>query len=224
MASSNDILRHVAVAGNIGAGKTTLTYLLSKHFGWEPHYEEVDENPYLIDFYEDMKRWAFHLQIYFLQRRFEQITNIRQLQHTVVQDRTIYEDAEIFAPNLHQMGLMNTRDFENYRRLFETMKNFLHPPDLLIYLRAGIPTLVDQIEKRGRSFEEAIRLDYLRRLNELYENWIARYDGPRLIVVNVDEVDFQENREDLGGIIDRINTELGGLFGLQSRPFREGTY
>ena len=222
MASTNDILRHVAVAGNIGAGKTTLTYLLSKHYGWEPHYEEVDENPYLIDFYEDMKRWAFHLQIYFLQRRFEQITNIRQLQHTVVQDRTIYEDAEIFAPNLRKMGLMNTRDYENYKRLFETMKDFLHPPDLLIYLRAGIPTLVDQIEKRGRSFEEAIRLDYLRRLNELYEHWIAQYDGPRLIVVNVDEVDFQENREDLGGIIDRINTELGGLFGLQSRPFSEG--
>jgi deoxyadenosine/deoxycytidine kinase len=221
--SSNGVLKHVAVAGNIGAGKTTLTYLLSRHYRWEPHYEEVEENPYIIDFYEDMRRWAFHLQVYFLQRRFQHIMRIREQPYTVIQDRTIYEDAQIFAPNLHQMGLLNTRDYENYRMLFETMRPFLQPPDLLIYLRAGIPTLVEQIEKRGRKFEEALRLDYLRRLNELYEAWIAAYDGPKLMVVNVDELDFENKAEDLGSIIERIDSEVTGLFGLRARPHPKPT-
>ena len=171
---------HIAVAGNIGAGKTTLTRLLSKHYKWETHFEDVDENPYLLDFYKDMQRWSFNLQIYFLNSRFNQIAEIRQNNINVIQDRTIYEDAYIFAPNLHSMGLMTTRDFENYFSLFSSMERFIQAPDLLIYLRATVPALVNNIQKRGREYEEAIRLDYLKRLNERYEAWISTYDKGKL--------------------------------------------
>jgi deoxyadenosine/deoxycytidine kinase len=203
---------HIAIAGNIGSGKTTLTRLLSKNFGWEPHYEDVDTNPYLNSFYEDMQRWSFNLQIYFLNSRFRQILKIREGNKTVIQDRTIYEDAYIFAPNLHYMNLMTTRDFENYISLFELMSSLIQPPDLLIYLRASVPTLVNQIQKRGREYEEAIRLDYLKRLNERYENWIEGYKHGKLLIFDVDNIDVEENPKDLGMIIDKVNAELHGLF------------
>ncbi|MBN2175967.1 MAG: deoxynucleoside kinase [Bacteroidales bacterium] len=203
---------HIAIAGNIGSGKTTLTRLLSKHFGWEAHYEDVDTNPYLNSFYEDMQRWSFNLQIYFLNSRFRQIVEIRKGEKTVVQDRTIYEDAYIFAPNLHYMNLMTTRDFENYISLFELMSSFIHPPDLLIYLRASVPTLVNQIQKRGREYEEAIRLDYLKKLNERYETWISNYNLGKLQIFNVDDIDIEEKPEDLAMIIEKVNAELHGLF------------
>jgi len=203
---------HVAIAGNIGSGKTTLTTLLAKHFGWEPHYESVDDNPYLNSFYEDMRRWSFNLQIYFLNSRFRQIIKIRESGKQVIQDRTIYEDAHIFAPNLHEMNLMTTRDFDNYRDLFELMSSFIQAPDLLVYLRAGVPTLVNQIQKRGRDYEESIRLDYLKSLNERYESWIEGYDIGKKLIVNVDKMDFTTKPEDLGYVIDRINAELHGLF------------
>jgi deoxyadenosine/deoxycytidine kinase len=203
---------HIAIAGNIGSGKTTLTGLLARHFGWEPHYEDVDTNPYLNSFYEDMQRWSFNLQIYFLNSRFRQVVAIRKSGKTVVQDRTIYEDANIFAPNLHVMNLMSTRDFDNYRSLFELMSSFIQPPDLLIYLRASVPTLVNQIQKRGREYENAIRLDYLKNLNEMYEDWIGQYNLGKLLIVDVDNLKFSENAEDLGNIIERINAQLHGLF------------
>jgi len=203
---------HVAIAGNIGSGKTTLTSLLAKHFTWEPHYESVDDNPYLNSFYEDMRRWSFNLQIYFLNSRFRQIIKIRESGKKVIQDRTIYEDANIFAPNLHEMNLMTTRDFDNYRALFELMSSFIQPPDLLVYLRANVPTLVNQIQKRGRDYEESIRLDYLKSLNERYETWIEGYTIGKKLIVNVDKMDFTTNPEDLGYVIDRINAELHGLF------------
>jgi deoxyadenosine/deoxycytidine kinase len=203
---------HIAIAGNIGSGKTTLTRLLSKHFGWEAHYEDVDTNPYLNSFYEDMQRWSFNLQIYFLNSRFRQIVEIRKSGKTVVQDRTIYEDAYIFAPNLHFMNLMTTRDFENYISLFELMSSFIQPPDLLIYLRASVPTLVNQIQKRGREYEEAIRLDYLKKLNERYESWIENYNLGKLQIFNVDDIDIEEKPEDLAMIIEKVNAELHGLF------------
>ncbi len=203
---------HIAVAGNIGSGKTTLTSLLAKHFNWEPHFESVDDNPYLHSFYEDMRRWSFNLQIYFLNSRFRQIVTIRESGKKVIQDRTIYEDAHIFAPNLHEMNLMTTRDFENYRSLFELMVSFIQAPDLLIYLRASVPTLVNQIQKRGREYEESIRLDYLKSLNERYENWIGGYDEGKKLIINVDKLDFTDKPEDLGFVIDRINAELHGLF------------
>lgn len=203
---------HIAIAGNIGSGKTTLTGLLAKHFGWQPHYEDVDTNPYLHSFYEDMQRWSFNLQVYFLNSRFRQIVDIRKSGKTIIQDRTIYEDAYIFAPNLHHMNLMTTRDFDNYQSLFELMSEFLQPPDLLIYLKASVPTLVRQIQKRGREYEEGIRLDYLKRLNDRYENWIAGYTGPKLLVIDVDTINFSENPDDLGNIIERVNAELHGLF------------
>jgi len=203
---------HIAIAGNIGSGKTTLTGLLAKHFGWEPHYEDVDTNPYLNSFYEDMQRWSFNLQIYFLNSRFRQVVTIRKSGKTVVQDRTIYEDAHIFAPNLHSMNLMTTRDFDNYLSLFELMSSFIQPPDLLIYLRASVPTLVNQIQKRGREYESAIRLDYLKNLNERYEEWIDGYTLGKLLVVDVDNLKFNENAADLGTVIERINAELHGLF------------
>ena len=203
---------HIAVAGNIGSGKTTLTTLLAKHFGWQPHFEDVDTNPYLHSFYEDMQRWSFNLQIYFLNSRFRQVIEIRKSGKTVVQDRTIYEDAYIFAPNLHVMNLMTTRDFENYQQLFELMAQFIQPPDLLIYLRASVPTLVRQIQKRGREYEAAIRLDYLKRLNEKYEAWISGYTLGKLLIVDVDPINFYDNPEDLAGIIERTNAELHGLF------------
>ena len=203
---------HIAIAGNIGSGKTTLTELLAKHYTWEAHYEDVDENPYLNDFYTDMQRWSFNLQIYFLNSRFNQIQEIRERGKTVIQDRTIYEDAYIFAPNLHAMGLMTTRDFENYFSLFNLMDSFIKSPDLLIYLRASVPRLVSQIQSRGREYEEAIRLDYLKRLNERYEAWISTYDKGKVMVVDVDDNNFKEDAEDLGEIIQRIDAELHGLF------------
>lgn len=203
---------HIAIAGNIGSGKTTLTALLAKHFKWEPHFESVDNNPYLHSFYDDMMRWSFNLQIYFLNNRFRQIIKIRESGEKVIQDRTIYEDAHIFAPNLHEMNLMSTRDFDNYRSLFDLMASFIQPPDLLIYLRATVPTLVRQIQKRGRDYEESIRLDYLKSLNERYELWIDSYTAGKKLIVNVDNINFAEKPEDLGVIIDKINAELHGLF------------
>jgi deoxyadenosine/deoxycytidine kinase len=203
---------HIAIAGNIGSGKTTLSGLLAKHFGWQPHYEDVDTNPYLPSFYEDMQRWSFNLQIYFLNSRFRQIVEIRNSGKNVVQDRTIYEDANIFAPNLHTMNLMTTRDFDNYQSLFELMSTFIQPPDLLIYLRADVPTLVRNIQKRGRDYEASIRLDYLKSLNERYEDWINGYNSGKLLIFNVDHINFQENQEDLGRIIEGVQANLHGLF------------
>jgi deoxyadenosine/deoxycytidine kinase len=203
---------HVAVAGNIGSGKTTLTTLLAKHYNWEPHFEDVDENPYLNDFYNDMQRWSFNLQIYFVNSRFNRIKEIKEKKKHVIQDRTIYEDAYIFAPNLHAMGLMSTRDFENYFSLFNLLDHLIAPPDLLIYLRASVPTLVNQIQKRGREYESAIRIDYLKRLNERYEAWISTYDKGKVLIVDVDNNNFSEKKEDLGNIITRIDAEIHGLF------------
>jgi deoxyadenosine/deoxycytidine kinase len=203
---------HIAIAGNIGSGKTTLTRLLAKHFSWEPHFEDVDTNPYLNSFYEDMQRWSFNLQIYFLNSRFRQVIEIRRAGKPVIQDRTIYEDAFIFAPNLHDMNLMSTRDFDNYSSLFELMSSFIQPPDLLIYLRASVPTMVHQIQKRGRDYESSIRLDYLKGLNDRYEEWINNYKLGKLLIVDVDNLKIEENPEHLGEVIDRINAELHGLF------------
>ncbi|MDF1548810.1 MAG: deoxynucleoside kinase [Bacteroidales bacterium] len=203
---------HIAVAGNIGSGKTTLTTLLANHYKWEAHYEDVDDNPYLNDFYEDMQRWSFNLQVFFLNSRFNQVLSIRQSGKTVIQDRTIYEDAHIFAPNLHAMGLMTTRDFENYFSLFKLMSKLVEPPNLLIYLRASVPTLVNQIQKRGREYENTIRLDYLMRLNERYEAWVQGYDLGKLLVIDVNNLDFQGVPKDLSFIIDRIDAEIHGLF------------
>jgi len=203
---------HIAIAGNIGSGKTTLAGLLSKHYGWEAHYEDVDDNPYLNDFYDDMQRWSFNLQIFFLNSRFSQIIEIRNMDKTVIQDRTIYEDAYIFAPNLHSMGLMSTRDFENYFTLFNLMSKLIEPPDLLLYLRASVPTLVNQIQKRGREYENSIRIDYLKRLNERYEAWIESYKLGKLLIIEADAYDFPDNKDHLRQIIDKIDAELHGLF------------
>lgn len=203
---------HLAIAGNIGSGKTTLTTLLAKHYKYQPHYENVDDNPYLNDFYKDMQRWSFNLQIYFLNSRFSQLMELRKSGAKIIQDRTIYEDAYIFAPNLHAMGLMTTRDFENYMELFGLMDEFLTPPDLMIYLRASVPALVANIQKRGREYEEAIRLDYLTRLNERYEAWISTYDKGKLLIIDIDNNRFHEESEDLGKIIQSIDGELNGLF------------
>lgn len=202
---------HVAIAGNIGAGKTTLTKLLAKHFNWEPQYEDVVDNPYLDDFYTKMERWSFNLQVYFLNSRFRQVLEIRESGQNTIQDRTIYEDAHIFAPNLHSMGLMTNRDFENYKSLFELMESIVKGPDLLIYLRSSIPNLVGQIHKRGRDYENSISIDYLSRLNERYEAWIHDYKG-KLLVIDVDALNFVDNPEDLGLIINKIDAELNGLF------------
>lgn len=203
---------HVAIAGNIGSGKTTLTGLLAKHYGWETHYEDVDNNPYINDFYSEMQRWSFNMQIYYLNNRFNQILEIREGKKGVIQDRTIYEDAFIFAPNLHAMGLMTTRDFETYFSLFNLLDKFVQPPDLLVYLRASVPRLVSQIQNRGREYEEAIRLDYLKRLNERYEAWISTYDKGKLLIIDVDNNNFRDDPEDLGEIIRKIDAELHGLF------------
>ncbi|MCG8581681.1 MAG: deoxynucleoside kinase [Bacteroidales bacterium] len=203
---------HIAVAGNIGSGKTSLTELLAHHFGWEAHFEDVEDNPYLADFYEDMPRWSFNLQIYFLKSRFSSVQEIRNSGNTVIQDRTIYEDAYIFAPNLFDMGLMSRRDYENYESLFEVMSNMVQPPDLLIYLRASIPTLVDQIQMRGRNYENNIRLEYLKRLNERYEAWIDKYTKGKLLIIDANKIDFIKNKSDLSMIIDKVNAELHGLF------------
>jgi deoxyadenosine/deoxycytidine kinase len=202
---------HLAIAGNIGSGKTTLTTLLSRHYKFEPHYEDVEDNPYISDFYDDMQRWAFNLQIYFLNSRFGSIQQIQRGKKKVIQDRTIYEDANIFAPNLHSMGLLSTRDFETYQKLFESMTSAIKPPDLLVYLRASIPTLVNQIQKRGRDYEDSIRLDYLRRLNERYEAWISTYKH-KLLIIDVDNLNFADKPEDLGLVISKIDAEINGLF------------
>jgi deoxyadenosine/deoxycytidine kinase len=204
--------KHIAIAGNIGAGKTTLTEMLSKHYKWIPQFEDVDQNPYLFDFYEDMPRWSFNLQIYFLNNRLNQLLDIHRGTETVIQDRTIYEDAHIFAPNLHEMGLMSKRDFDNYFAFFETLKTMVQPPDLLIYLQASVPTLVAQIQKRGREYEENIRLDYLKRLNEYYNKWIEHYKEGPLLIINVDKNKFAENDEHLGEIMQKIDSQLYGLF------------
>ena len=203
---------HVAVAGNIGAGKTTLTKLLAKHYKWEAQLEDVVDNPYLDDFYNQMERWSFNLQVYFLNSRFRQVNQIQGSGKDIIQDRTIYEDAHIFAPNLHAMGLMTNRDFENYSSLFELMESFVKGPDLLIYLRSSIPNLVAQIHKRGRDYENTISIDYLSRLNERYEAWISKYDKGNLLIIDVDNLDFVANPEDLGHIINKIDAEINGLF------------
>ena len=202
---------HIAIAGNIGSGKTTLTKMLAAHYGWTPRFESVDFNPYLADFYEDMERWSFNLQIYFLNKRFQDVVEISKHQEVIIQDRTIYEDARIFAPNLHAMGLMSTRDFENYSDLFDLMMSLVNPPDLLIYLKSSIPHLVSQIQKRGREYEQSISIDYLSGLNRRYEDWIASYKG-RLITIDADTLDFLNREEDFAAITDRIDAELFGLF------------
>jgi deoxyadenosine/deoxycytidine kinase len=203
---------HVAIAGNIGAGKTTLTKLLAKHYRWEAQLEDVVDNPYLDDFYNQMERWSFNLQVYFLNSRFRQVLLIRESGKDIIQDRTIYEDAHIFAPNLHAMGLMTNRDFENYKSLFELMESFVKGPDLLIYLRSSISNLVEQIHKRGRDYENSISIDYLSRLNERYEAWISKYSKGKLLIIDVEPLDFVANPEDLGFIINKIDAEIHGLF------------
>jgi len=203
---------HVAIAGNIGAGKTTLTELLAKHYNWNAHFENAEDNPYLDDFYGEMERWSFNLQVYFLNSRFNQILKIQKSGKDIIQDRTIYEDAKIFAPNLHAMGLLTNRDYNNYASLFDLMENLVTPPDLLIYLRADIKTLVGQIHKRGRAYENSISIEYLSRLNERYEAWISQYDKGKLLIIDVDHIDFVENPEDLGSIIDKIDAQIHGLF------------
>ncbi len=205
-------IKHIAVSGNIGAGKTTLSEMLSHHYGWEVHYEDANVNPYLSDFYNDMHRWSFNLQIYFLNSRYRQILNIQNGDKTIIQDRTIYEDAYIFAPNLHEMGLMSKRDFENYVQLFETMTSQVNPPDLLIYLKANISTLVEHIQTRGREYEGNMSLDYLKRLNEKYEKWIGGYTIGKLLVIDADNTDFMRNPEDFGDIVEKIDRDLYGLF------------
>ena len=208
--------KHIAVAGNIGAGKTTLTEMLSKHYRWIPQFEDVDHNPYLNDFYEDMPRWSFNLQIFFLNNRLNNLLEIHAGTETVIQDRTIYEDAHIFAPNLHEMGLMSKRDYNNYFQFFQTLKRMVQPPDLLIYLHASVPTLVAQIQKRGREYEENIRLDYLKRLNDYYSKWIDGYKEGPLLIVDIDKNKFPENEEHLGEIITRIDSQLYGLLDRKS--------
>lgn len=203
--------RFIAIAGNIGAGKSSITTLLARHFGWKPFFESVENNPYLADFYEDMLRWSFNLQIYFLSSRFKHQKEMMRENVSFVQDRTIYEDVEIFARNLHNMGLMSNRDYENYKSLFNEMVEYLRPPDLLIYLRAQVPTLVKQIQQRGRAYESSIQIEYLQRLNELYEDWIDRYEHQKLII-DTDDIDFVNNKEDLGEVISRVEERLFGLF------------
>lgn len=208
---NNKVNKYIAVAGNIGAGKSSITELLGKNFGWKTYYESVDDNPYLSDFYDDMRRWSFNLQIYFLSSRFRHQKEMQQSDSSLIQDRTIYEDVEIFAKNLHDMGLMSDRDYENYRTLFAEMVSYLRPPDLLIYLKADVPTLVRQIQKRGRNYENTIRIEYLERLNGLYEDWIDRYEHEKLII-DTDNLDFVNNQEDLGKVIELVEQRLYGLF------------
>ena len=203
---------HIAVVGNIGAGKTTLTSLLAKDLGWEPQYEAVEHNPYLEDFYNDMKRWSFNLQIFFLNSRFQHMLELQKTKKNIVQDRTIYEDAYIFAENLHDMGLMSTRDFENYSAIFESILEFIQPPDLLIYLKASVPTLVNNIQLRGREYEAGIRLDYLSKLNEKYEKWIGSYTGGKILILDKDKLDFAKNTEDMSFVLQQIELEINGLF------------
>jgi len=209
----NNQLQHIAICGNIGSGKTTLAEKLAKHYGWTALFESVDHNPYLRDFYQDMAKWAFHLQIYFLNSRFRQVNQIRQSSRPIIQDRTIYEDAYIFAANLRQSGYMSPRDYESYREIFESMLQFVKPPDLLIYLKADIPKLVEQIEKRGRDYEYAIRIDYLRSLNVHYEEWIGGYNLGKVLVIDVNKIDFVSNQEDFSDVVSRIELEVNSLFG-----------
>ena len=203
---------HIAVAGNIGSGKTTLTKLLSKHYKWEAHFEYVEDNPYLEDFYTKMDRWSFNLQIFFLNSRFRHILKIRESGKTTIQDRTIYEDAYIFAPNLHEMGLMSSKDFNNYFSLFTLMESLVQPLDLVIYLRSSVPNLVKQIHKRGREYENTISIDYLNKLNERYEAWAESFQKGKLLIIDVDSINFVDKPEDLGIVIDRIDAEINGLF------------
>lgn len=210
--AQNPTPKHIAVAGNIGAGKTTLTEMLAKHYGWEPYFEDVEHNPYLADFYDDMPRWSFHVQMYFLNSRIRQQLEITKSEKFVIQDRTIYEDAAIFAPNLYEMGLMSGRDFENYQSFFENLKQLISPPDLLVYLKASVPKLVDQIQKRGREYEENIRLDYLKRLNEFYNKWIESYQEGPLLIIDLDRFDFEANKEDFAEVVQQIDARINGLF------------
>ena len=203
---------YIAIAGNIGSGKTTLTQQLSKHYGYKPLFESTDNNPYINSFYEDMRRWSFNIQIYFLHTRVRQLLEIQKEYANVVQDRTLYEDAYIFAPNLHEMGLMNTRDFENYMQTFELISSFIQPPDLLVYLRGDVPSLIRQIQHRGRDYENAIRLDYLTSLNSRYESWISGYDKGKLLIIDINELNFADKMEDLGEVINRIDAEFNNLF------------
>jgi deoxyadenosine/deoxycytidine kinase len=203
---------HIAIVGNIGAGKTTLTELLAKNYGWDPVYEAVDNNPYLEDFYSDMKRWSFNLQIYFLNSRYRQIIDIQKNGHDIIQDRTIYEDAYIFAENLHDMGLMTTRDYQNYQSIFDNITAFIKPPDLLVYLRASVPTLVNNIQRRGREYESGIRLDYLSKLNDKYNKWINGYKLGKLLIIDKDNIDFANDTEDLATVVQMIEREIHGLF------------
>lgn len=203
---------HIAISGNIASGKTSLAEKLARHYGWTPLYESVDQNPYLEDFYKDMKRWAFHLQVYFLNSRFNQVKQIKELKGTVVQDRTIYEDAYIFAANLYHSGLITERDYSNYLDLFNSMINLVEPPDLLIYLKADIQKLVAQIQKRGRDYENLMQLEYLKNLNVFYQNWIDQYDLGKLLVVDINKMDFVDNPDDFSSILERIDREIYGLF------------
>lgn len=212
MTKKNDTIKHIAIAGNIGAGKTTLTEMLARHYGWDPYFEDVEHNPYLSDFYQDMPRWSFNLQMYFLNSRIKQQLAIREGQRSVIQDRTIYEDAYIFAPNLYEMGLMSGRDFENYQSFFSNLRQLISPPDLVIYLKASVPKLVDQIQKRGREYEENIRLDYLKRLNDFYNKWIDGYNDGPLLIIDQDQLNFEERPDDFAVVISKIDAQINGLF------------
>lgn len=203
---------HIAIAGNIGAGKTTLATLLANHYNYDAHFENIEENPYLLDFYEDMQRWSFNLQIYYLNKRFKKLAEVKKQGANVIFDRTIYEDASIFAPNLHAMGLMTTRDYDNYFSLFNSIESLVGAPDLLIYLRSSISTLVSHIESRGREYEQSINIEYLKRLNERYEAWAQTYDKGKILIINVDNNNFIKSQEDLGKIIESIDAEFNGLF------------
>ena len=203
---------HIAIAGNIGSGKTTLTRMLSEHYKWTARFEPVDFNPYLSDFYDDMERWSFNVQIYFLNKRFRDVVEIGKSPEVIIQDRTIYEDANIFAPNLHDMGLMSSRDFENYKDLFDLMVSLVKAPDLLIYLRSSIPNVVGNIQKRGREYESSIRIDYLKGLHDRYENWIEHYTDGKLLILDVDRLKFEDNPADFSKICDMIEAQLNGLF------------
>ena len=202
---------HIGIAGNIGSGKTTLTRMLSEHYGWTPKYEAVTYNPYLEDYYKDIKRWSFNLEVYFLQQRFRDVLEIASSDDVIIQDRTIFEGVYIFVANNKSMGNLSDRDYETYMDLFKLMMSLVKAPDLLIYLRSSVPHLVSQIQKRGREYEKSIELDYLEVLNNRYEQWISEYPG-RVLVIDADGLDFQNRPEDFALITDKIDSELFGLF------------